>query len=278
MTAETTPSNHVPSRMQRPPMVISFFSELGAYRYVLGQLISQSLTLRYRRTAVGFLWTLINPLLMISVSAVVFSLVLKVGLKDYAIFLFSAMIPWNFINGCIQAGGGSLMANESLLKKIYVPKQIFPIAISSSLLIDSALSTISLFVIVLALGAKLTIALTFLPVAFFLTGIFGISLALIFSIVFVYLRDTSHIISIVMQAVYYVTPIIYPVTLVPERYRIYFMINPLFYFVELFRAPIYEGHFPDMFSLGVSVVTVGLVAVFSVLLFQRYTRTIIFRL
>ena len=259
-------------------MITSFFSELSAYRYVLSQLITQNLTLRYRRTAVGFLWTLINPLLMISVSAVVFSLVLRVGLKDYAIFLFSAMIPWNFLNGCIQAGGGALMVNESLLKKIYVPKQIFPIAISTSLLIDSALSTISLFVIVLALGAKLTIALIFLPLAFLLTGIVGISLALIFSIVCVYLRDTSHIISIVMQAVYYITPIIYPITLVPEQYRSYFMANPLFYFVELFRAPIYEGHFPDMFSFGVTVLTAGVVATFSVMLFQRYARTIIFRL
>ncbi|WP_089161132.1 ABC transporter permease [Caballeronia sordidicola] len=256
----------------------SFFSELSSYRYVLAQLISQNLTLRYRRTAVGFLWTLINPLLMIAVSAVVFSLVLRVGLKDYAIFLFSAIIPWNFLNGCIQAGGSSLIANEGLLKKIYVPKQIFPVAASASLLVDSILSTVSLFVIVFALGAKVTTALFFLPVAFLLTGILGISLALIFSIVCVYLRDTSHIITIVMQAVYYMTPIIYPISLVPKQYHIYFQVNPLVYFIGLFRAPIYEGRLPDLHTIGICVVTLCVTSLIGLALFQRFAKTLIFRL
>jgi ABC-type polysaccharide/polyol phosphate export permease len=245
---------------------------------VLSQLISQNLTLRYRRTAIGFLWTLVNPLLMIAVSAVVFSIVLRIGLKDYAIFLFSAIIPWNFLNGCIQAGGTSMITNEGLIKKIYVPKHIFPVSAAVSLLVDSVLSTVSLFVIVLILGAKLTSALLFLPVAFLITGVLGGALALIFSVVFVYLRDTAHIISILMQAVYYITPIIYPVSLVPEQYRIYFKFNPLYYFVQLFRAPIYEGVFPDAMSVAVSCGTSAIMALISLIVFQRYSKKIIFRL
>jgi ABC-type polysaccharide/polyol phosphate export permease len=123
-----------------------------------------------------------------------------------------------------------------------------------------------------------TTALFFLPVAFLLTGILGISLALIFSIVCVYLRDTSHIITIVMQAVYYMTPIIYPISLVPKQYHIYFQVNPLVYFIGLFRAPIYEGRLPDLHTIGICVVTLCVTSLIGLALFQRFAKTLIFRL
>jgi ABC-type polysaccharide/polyol phosphate export permease len=119
---------------------ITFFSELYGNRNVLQQLIAQQLILRYRRTLLGYLWTLINPLLMMSVMAVVFSTLFKADLKTFAVFLFAGMIPWNFFSSVVTQSGTAFINNESLIKKIYLPKAIFPLSIAFALLVDSLLS------------------------------------------------------------------------------------------------------------------------------------------
>ena len=103
--------------------------EVSKFKFVLQQLVRQQLILRYRRTALGYLWTLINPLLMMSVTAVVFSTLFKLELKTYAVFLFAGMIPWNYFNSSVVQSGSSFINNESLIKKIYLPKSLFPLSI-----------------------------------------------------------------------------------------------------------------------------------------------------
>ena len=147
-------------------MFNSFFNDLVKYKTVLGQLVKQQVTLRYRRTIFGFLWTLLNPLLNMIVIATVFSIVLKFQIRDYSIFLFSAIIPWTMFSNTIAQCSQSLIMNESLIKKIYLPKQLFITANAFSVLIDSFLSTICLFIIALLFGAKLSFALLFLPFSF----------------------------------------------------------------------------------------------------------------
>lgn len=109
------------------PKFSLFLSELSSSRNVLSQLIFQQLILRYRRTALGYLWTLINPLLMMSIMAMVFSTLFKADLKSFAVFLFAGMIPWNFFSAVITQSGASFINNEGLIKKIYLPKVIFPL-------------------------------------------------------------------------------------------------------------------------------------------------------
>lgn len=111
----------------------------------------------YRRTVLGYLWTLINPLLMMSVMALVFATLFKADLKTFAVFLFAGMIPWNFFNSVVTQSGMSFINNEGLIKKIYLPKAIFPLSIAFALLIDSVLSFLALFVIILAIGGSLVI-------------------------------------------------------------------------------------------------------------------------
>lgn len=259
-------------------MFIPFFKSLWEFRLVFSQLVRQYVSLRYRRTALGFLWTLVNPLLTMAVTSVVFSLMMRFPLQGFAVFLFSGLIPWTLFSTCMLQGGQTLIENEALIKKIYVPRQTLVMARCTSLLIDAMLSFASLFLIALVIGAHFTSALMVLPLAFLLTFVFACGMALITSVASVFLRDTQQILAIVMQAGYYLTPIIYPVSIVPERFRWLFQINPMHYFVELFRYPIYEGIFPPMQTLLVSMALAAASALVGLFVFTRYDREVIFRL
>ncbi|HGI5914502.1 TPA: ABC transporter permease, partial [Yersinia enterocolitica] len=253
-----------------------FFSGLYKYRVVLGQLVRQQITMRYRRTVFGFFWTLLNPLLNMVVIATVFSIVMKFQIHDYAIFLFSAVIPWGFFSNAISQSASSLIANESIFKKIYLPKQIFVTANLISGLIDSLLSTICLFVIAIFFGAELSLALFFLPISFFLLFMFSYGLGLILSIISVFLRDVQYLIGVILQALYFMTPIIYPISSVPERYQWVFTWNPMFYFVDIFREPIYNSALPHLESIQYCVFFATITFVCGVAFFNMNDKKIMF--
>lgn len=255
-----------------------FFGGIYKYRTVLGQLVRQQITMRYRRTVFGFLWTLLNPLLNMAVIATVFSIVMKFQIRDYAIFLFSAVIPWGFFSNAISQSALSLIANESIFKKIYLPKQLFVTANIISGLIDSLLSTVCLFLIALYFGAKLSPALFFLPISFFLLFVFSYGLGLIFSILSVFLRDVQYLIGVILQALYFMTPIIYPVSAVPEKYQWVFTWNPMFYFVDLFREPIYNAALPQLESIRYCIAFSLIAFVLGIAFFKMNDRKIMFRL
>lgn len=259
-------------------IMISFINEIIEYKQVLRQLINQQITMRYRRTFFGFFWTLLNPLLNMAIIAVVFSLVMKFQVNEYAIFLFAAMIPWSIFSNSLNQGGSSLLANESLFKKIYLPKQLFVISIVTSTLVDSLLSTACLFIIALILGAKITFALFFLPMSFLLLVTFTLGITFILSIVTVYYRDVQYLIGVVLQALYFATPIIYPVNAIPEKFHTIFTLNPLVYYIDLFRSPIYYGLIPNIHTVLICSVCSLLSIVCGVVYFRRNEKKVIFRL
>lgn len=262
----------------KPGLVPSFFTELYEFRHLLRELIHQQLTMRYRRTTLGFLWTLANPLLSLGVTAVVFSLVLSMDLRDFGIFLFAGMVPWTLFQHCATQASGSIIANESLIKKIYIPRHIFPVAVSASLLVDTCLSMGALFLLALALGAKVTPALFFLPVAMTLLYVFSLGTALILSVVFVYFRDMEHITNILLQLAYYLTPIIYPLSRIPEAYVGWFNLNPMVHFIALFRNPIYLGLLPSLHAIAITTGVALATFTAGVLVFRAREHDLIFRL
>ncbi len=225
--------------------IIIFATELYGSRNVLKQLVAQQLILRYRRTLLGYLWTLINPLLMMSVMAVVFSTLFKADLKTFAISLFAAMIPWNFFSSVVTQSGSSFINNEGLIKKIYLPKVIFPLSITFALLIDSLLSFLALFAIIVALGGTLSWSLLFLPISFLLLFLFALGLGLIMSIATVFFRDLQHVILIAMQGLFFLTPILYKHDALAGKVAWLVGMNPVTPFIALFRAPLIEATLPS---------------------------------
>lgn len=259
-------------------MFIKFVKEIIQYKLVLKQLIWQQLTMRYRRTALGFFWTLLNPLLTMVVTSIVFSMIMRWPLKTFAIFLFSGLVPYTLFSNCLSQGMQALLNNESLIKKIYIPQQIFIVSVSVSLLVDAVFSTICLFIIALAIGAPFTPSLFILPLNFILLFTFAFGLALVLSIATVSFRDLPNIVSVLLQALYYLTPIIYPMSFVPDAYKWWLSLNPLTLFVEIFRLPLYEGGIASLEVYG----QVSALALFSMLfgiyIFKKYDRYVVFKL
>jgi ABC-type polysaccharide/polyol phosphate export permease len=258
--------------------IYSSFTEIQASRNVLWQLITQQLILRYRRTVLGYLWTLVNPLLMMSVMATVFSTLFKADLKVFAIFLFVGMIPWNFFNSVVTQSCTAFIHNEGLIKKIYLPKVIFPLSITFALLIDSLLSFVALFFIILVLGGSLSWSLLFLPVSFVLLFVFAFGVGLIVSVATVFFRDLQHVILIAMQGLFFLTPILYKHDALAGKVAWMVSLNPVTPFIALFRAPLIDATLPSGATLLQSVtIALGTIA-FGLIVFLRQEKKIVFRL
>lgn len=224
--------------------MLKYFNEIKVHRNVLAQLVRQQITLRYRRTFFGYLWTLFNPLLMMSVTAVVFSAIFQMDLKTYAVFLFAGVIAFNLFGTIVTQCGQSLVGNEQLIKKIYVPKFLFPLAVSITLLIDSLLMFLSLFFIIIIIGGKFSISLVGLFPAYILLYLFALGIGLVTSVVSVYFRDLLHIITILMQALVFLSPVYYKPDNLGAKVQVLIELNPLTQFIELFRSPIFGVTFP----------------------------------
>lgn len=253
-------------------------TELYANRNILFRLVAQQLILRYRRTMLGFLWTLINPLMMMSVMALVFSQLFKVDLKTFAIALFAGMIPWNFFSSVVSQSTAAYINNEGLIKKIYIPKIIFPLGIACGLLIDAALSFFALFIIILSLGASFSWALLFLPVSFLLLFFFTFGVALMVSIATVYFRDLQHIVLIFLQGLFFLTPVLYKSDSLGGKVAWLIDINPVTPFIALFRMPLTDSIVPvEGVVLRAALTTLFTVSL-GLFLYMRLQKKIIFRL
>lgn len=256
----------------------SFIGELYSNRNVLSQLISQQLILRYRRTVLGYLWTLVNPLLMMSVMALVFATLFKADIKTFAVFLFAGMIPWNFFNSVVTQSSTSFINNEGLIKKIYLPKIIFPLSITFALMVDSALSFLALFAIILLLGGGLSWAVLFIPVAYFMLFFFALGIAMIASVATVFFRDLQHVILIAMQGLFFLTPVFYKPESLTGKVAWLINLNPVVPFIELFRTPLVSATLPALgvilhaFALSLFAMAIGL------LIFFQQEKKIVFRL
>lgn len=258
--------------------VVRQYKEIGEYKTVLWNLVRQNLLLRYRRTVLGYFWTLINPLLMMSVTAIVFSSLFKADIKNYAIFLFSGIIPWNFFSLIVTQSSGVYVNNESIIKKIYIPKILFPLSLSIGMLVDSMFSFIALFLIAGMIGSVYSLSLFFLPMSYLLLFLFSFGLALIVSVITVYFRDLQHVIVIMMQAWFFLTPVMYKNRDISGIASYFMHLNPLVPFIDLFRSPLYLGVLPPLSSIYTSAAFSVVSIVAGLVVYLMNEKKIIFRL
>jgi ABC-type polysaccharide/polyol phosphate export permease len=218
--------------------------ELFSYRDFLLNLTVAELKLRYRDSLLGFLWTVLNPLFFLLILSAVFSLIIRFQVPDYPIFLFSGLVSWLMIQQTVTIATASVVNNQAFLRKVYVPKLAFPVSNVLARYTDHVILVLILLVFLAVRGAPFTWSLAFLPVAVAMHFFFSLGLSLLCAVAYIKIRDTQHVVAIVFQALFYATPVLYPLSLVPDRYRALFRWNPFSYFVEMLRYPVYEGRFP----------------------------------
>lgn len=226
--------------------------ELYRYRYLIANLTVNELKLRYRRSTLGFLWSFLNPLLMMLVLTAVFSTLMRFQIKDYAVFLFAGLLPWTFFSQSVMLSLMSIVGKSSLLRKVYIPKSVLPLSAVLSTLVNFILSLAPLLLLTFLITDHLSIAIAFLPVSIALFALFTCGVSFIFSTLNVFFRDFQHMTDVLLQVFFYASPIIYEPSMLPEKFRPFFAWNPLVYLIDCFRAPIYEGVLPSMHSLTIA--------------------------
>jgi ABC-2 type transport system permease protein len=219
------------------------------YRELIWALAMKELKIRYKRSVLGFLWALLNPMLLMLVLTVVFSTVMQTQVPHYAIFLLSVLLPWTFFSQSLSYAAESIVSNGDLIKKVKVAKLVFPVAAVVSNMINFLLSLIPLILIVLVMRHPFHLTWIYLPVPLIALTLFTLGATFFFAAINVYYRDVAHILQILLQVWFYVTPIIYSLDFFPAKYRLLFKLNPLQYFFNGFRLSVYYGLLPTWESI-----------------------------
>lgn len=254
---------------QRVDIVTGFFMDMFGYREYLKQSVLRDLRTKYKRSALGYLWTMLHPLMMMIILAIVFSHIMRIPVENYAVFLFCGLLPWNYFNSTAMMSLGSIRANSRLFGQVPVPKYIFVLSLAFSNLVNLFLALVPLLLIMLVTGRPvtwtvLTFPLVLLPI-FFVT--IGVSLVLAASNVF--FDDTLHLAEVGMQALYFLSPILYYRELLPEDLIQFLVLNPLFLQIEFVRSIFYDGVFPDIGLYSLNLLASCLVLVFGLWVFKR---------
>jgi ABC-type polysaccharide/polyol phosphate export permease len=237
--------------------------EYVSARELLVNLTLRELRSKYKKSVLGWTWSLLNPLSSVVIYTIVFSGFLHVqaptgvpsGLQSFVFFLLCALIPWNYVAGSISLSLETLVANGNLIKKVYFPRELLVAATIASLLVTFAIELGVVCVILLIAG---NMVLPWIPVAIVLMALLTctvLGVGLILSVTNVYFRDVKHFVNIALQALFYSAPIVYPATLVPKEstilgvtvpVRFIYDLNPLVRFVEAFRDVLYNLRFPSL--------------------------------
>lgn len=221
------------------------FKELYKYRYLLYELVVRDIKKKYRRSVLGVLWSVLNPLLMMAVTAMVFSTIFRFSIKNYPLYLLIGQIMFTFFSESTSFSMASILENGSLLKKIYIPKYLFPLSRVLSSCINLLFTLPALIVIILVTGMNISFGTLTFAVPLVLLFFFCLGFGLLLATLAVYFRDIIHLYGVFISLASYTTPIFYPENIVPPEYSWLLGFNPLYYFCKAFRASLYSGMMPD---------------------------------
>jgi len=227
-------------------------AELWQYRELLYNLTIRDLKVRYKNSVLGIAWSLLNPILMMLVFTVVYTVMLgQSDRRDYAAFILCGLLPWNFFSGSIMGGVGSVVNNGYLIKKVYFPRAVLPVSIMLSNLVNFLVALPVYFVLAWLLGVRFTPYVLFLPVVLLVEMIFIQGMSLLLSALNVFYRDVQQIMEVLILAWFFVTPVIWDVNLLPESrlvlgvevpvQRLTYILNPMASIVATYRDILYYG-------------------------------------
>lgn len=239
------------------------------YRFLLQDLILKDIRIKYRKSVLGILWSVLNPLLMMLVITAVFENIFRVKIENFPIYYLSGAVMFNFFSEATITGMSSVLQAGSLIKKVYVPKYIFPLEKTLFAFVNFLFSLIAVLLIYLILGHPLywTALLFFVPTLYLL--IFATGIALILSCWSVYFRDVIHLYGVILTAWTYLTPIVYPFDALPAKMQFLMRFNPMFYYVDYFRQVTMYGTVPNFMTNLICIVVSLVSMVVGLLVFKR---------
>ena len=253
----------------------AYFDAFKKYHYLLEDLVAKDFKLKYRRSVLGFLWSILNPLLMMLVITAVFSNMFKFDVEYFPVYLLSGQLIFNFFNESTTNAMGAIVANGPLIKKIYVPKYMFVLSRIFSSSINLLASFTALIFVMLALRVELhyTVLLSVIPLFFIV--FFSLGVGLLLSAITVKFRDIMHLYSVFVTALMYLTPVIYPMSILPEWLKKIVLLNPLTNILTMFRDVMINNMLPSISSILLAAVETAVVMVLGLYVFYKRQDTFI---
>lgn len=256
--------------------------ELFQYRELIRNLVIRDLKVRYKNSVLGILWSLLNPLLMTIVFTVVFTLLLRNDTPNYPVFFMCGYLPWSFLSESVMGGTNSIVGNAHLIKKVYFPREVLPLSDVLSGLVNFLLALLVIFGMILVFRVGLTASVLLLPVVIVAQVLFTLGLVFFLSTANVFYRDTQHIMRVVMQAWFFLTPIFYPIDIIPESATVLGItielqlwvrrLNPMASLIASYRDILLRGAVPGLDFLFRTIITCLAVFVIGYLVFCRYSK------
>lgn len=248
---------------------------LVAYGDMLKNFVRKDIQVRYQGAALGFLWSLINPLVMIGLYVFVFSVVFKSALPHYPLYLMAGLLHWNLFSQITAQSCDTLLANAGLVKKIYFPRLLVPISSVIFNVVLWLLAIVLLFILYPFLGGKAHLSLLAYPFALSLFLIFTFGVTLILSVLNVLFRDLKHLVDVALLFLFWVTPIVYQYQRIPPHLREIFALSPLVEYILIFRGILYTGQLPSWhIMLAALTWTVGSISM-GLFVFNRYADSLV---
>jgi ABC-type polysaccharide/polyol phosphate export permease len=260
--------------------MIEALRELWDYRELIYTLVVRDLKVRYRNSVLGVLWSWLNPLLMMLVFTFVFNVMQGADRPDFHIFVLSALLPWNFFSGAVLGGIPSVVGNSHLIKKVYFPREVLPISVVLSGLVNFLISLPVLFLLTILSGIELTPWVLLLPIPILVETTFALGVVLFLSTLEVFYRDTHMLMDVGMLAWFFLTPIFYPIEQLPMQAELFgwsfnprvwlFRLNPMASIINTYQDLIYRGAPTALDFLARTAVTALLVLILGYGFFLRF--------
>ena len=237
--------------------IFTRLTTLWSYRELIYNLVVRELKARYKNSVLGFVWSLLNPLGMMLVFTVVFGVLLpNTQIEKYPIFLLCGLLPWNYFSASVMGSINSIVENANLVKKVFFPREVLPIASVLAQLVNFLLALIILFAALIIFRANFSPWLWLLPLVILMQTCFALGIAFLLSALNVYYRDTIIVMDVVMLAWFFLTPVFYSVELVPQTMtvlgteldvrRLYYILNPMASIINMYRDLLYWGYRTDI--------------------------------
>ncbi len=221
--------------------MIDKLKEIYRYRFLVYSFVSRDLKVKYKGSVLGFFWSLLNPLVMLVVYTVAFKYIIRIRVENFPVFFLCAFLPWSFLASSLSMSVGSIKDNGNLIKKVYFPREVLPLSVVLSNLVQFLLTFMILIPALLFFKIQLGLPLLFLPLIIIFQTAFNLGLSFFFSAFNVFFSDVKHLLEILLQIWFWLTPIIYPVSFVPERFQSLYKLNPAVLFVEGYRNLLLEN-------------------------------------
>lgn len=250
---------------------VSALAELWSYRELLRSLVVRDLKVKYQRSLLGLVWTLINPLMTVAILVTVFSYVIRIPIEHYWAFLISGFFVWNFISQVFYHTTTLLSSHAELTRSVYFPREILVLSAAFSKLVEF-LVEISIVLVVLFLFHYHSVpsSLILLPLLILIQVVLTVGLMFPLAVISVLFYDVQHALPILITSIFYLTPVFYPVSMIPEGMRPFYYLNPFVSLLSLYHTVLYEAAWPSLTLLGsVSAVAAGIL-VLGYGVFRRY--------